>query len=596
MVLVDTRAHGRPGGRLATLLTLFSVLCIAVLGPAGPAAAQGEQHEPLLSERAFGLGGAVVGSAAGPSAAFYNPAGVADTPGTSAGATLSLQSYRSYTVTDAYQSVLGAADLSDSGLLSIPIFIGAVLKFGPRDATNIRQHGLAAGMIIRNSLNRELLNRDSDLSNPMAVRASSLWVQDREETRWFYLSYAFRPSNQLSFGLTAAVANYSRAYREFWSQASDISGGFMGTGTGFLSSRESRVDLNQTSLVFRLGGSFRPSEWIQLAIMIQIPSIPLFHSGSAFFQRVTADSGAAPLPGRPAAGFFRSDMENLDVQAGEPWQLRVGSYARLDPRLGIGLDLGLTASQGSTNDPVHPLGVPMPVDEGRNGPAATYFADHWWSDYGFDVALGAEIMITEEIPLRIGAFYELSGLPVHVGAADTYLPDRLDRLGFTAAFGVQGDRYDFGIGVGYFYGYGTGFRPVDPFQGGYATTDVTSHELTIFLSGVTGAATQLALDTYRAITGSGFDEAAVVEDDALDHVEELRDPNEPPTPEEVDRAHQLQDLPSWVLEAMEEGEGAADEEPEIGDPSGRDLIDDLDTLQEETPEDGTPAPSPSPAP
>jgi hypothetical protein len=513
---------------------------------ASAAAAQDGPRVPLLSERAFGLAGAVTGSAAGPTAAFYNPGGLADTPGTAAGASLSLRSFRSYTLEDGYTSVLGVQDLSDSGLLSVPIFVGAVLKFGDRDATNVRQHALAAGMLMRSSLDRELLNDDADLGRGIAA---SLEVDENTERRWFYASYAFRLSNELSAGATAAVSVFDREYREYLSQATNLEGSPSAGFRGMLTTRQTRIDISATSLVFRLGASWRPSDWIQISAMFQLPGIELFDGGRAFFERVTANSMGE-------SGFFRVDDEELDVEGTIPWRLRLGAYARFDTRLGMGLDVGLTGSRGSVNDPVHPLGREVPTDAGR--PAATYFADRFWTDVAFDVALGAEIGITEEVPLRLGSSFELSGLPTAVGRRETYVPDRIDRLRFTAAIGVRGDRYDFGIGAGYTYGFGTGFRPVDPFAGGFETTDVQVHEVTVFFSGVTGAATQLALDTYRAITGSGLEEGAEVPEDALEDVEELQDAEERER-EAARRRQELEDLPSWVLEALEEDAAAREE-------------------------------------
>lgn len=506
------------------------------------ASAQNGQREPLLSERAFGLGGAVVGSAAGPSAAYYNPAGLADTPGTSAGATLSLRTFRSYRVRDGYTSVLGVEDLTDSGLLTIPIFVGAVLKFGDRDETNVREHALAAGMFIRNQVDRELLNEDADLSQGIA---SSLEVFERRETRWFYASYAWRPSRHLSFGLTAALANDDTEYRESWSQGVNLDGGF-GGGDGLLEARTARIDTNVMNLAFRVGASWRPSEWIQFSAVFQVPGIELFDGGSALFQRVTANTDAMGDP----SGFLRVELDDPDVQSAIPWQLRIGTYARFERVLGFGLDLGITGTQGSVSEPVTPLGEPVPLDGPR--PAATYFADRYWADVSFDAALGVEIQITEEVPLRIGSFLEFTGLPGQFGTRETYAPDQVNRVGVNVGVGVRGDRYDFGLGVGYVHGYGNGLRPADPFTGGYVTTDVESHEVSFFLSGVTGAATQLALDTYQAITGRGFSEA--VEEDAIDHhvedVPELRT-HEERVDELHDTTEHQMELPRWIHDAAD---------------------------------------------
>lgn len=557
--------------------------CVAGWLISATASAQNAQREPLLSERAFGLGGAVVGSAAGPSAAYYNPAGLADTPGTSAGATLSLRTFRIYEVEDGYTSVLGVEDLRDDGLLTIPIFIGAVLKFGDRDSTNIREHALAAGMLIRSQLDRELLNEDSDLARGIA---SSLEVFESQESRWFYASHAWRPSRHLSFGATAALVNDDREYREAWSQGVGLAGGFAGAD-GLLEARSVRIDTTALSLAFRLGASWRPSEWIQLSAVFQVPGIELWDSGSAVFQRVTANTDSMDM--ETPSGFLRSEIEDPDVQAVLPWQLRIGAYARFEEILGVGLDVGLTGTQGNANSPVSPLGEPIPID--RERPAATYYADRYWSDVAFDAALGVEIQVTEEVPLRVGSFVELSGLPSYSGSRETYGPDQLNRTGLNVGVGVRGDRYDFGLGVGYVYGWGLGLRPADPFSGGYLTTDVHSHEITFFVSGVAGAATQLALDTYQAITGHGFDDSEEADDEAIeqhvDDVPELRTEDE--RVEELhDTTEYQMELPRWIHEAAEPGAHVEDavgerlDEVEEDEP-GEQLLEELE--EREAPED-----------
>lgn len=448
----------------------------------------------LLSERAFGMAGAVTGSATGPAAAYYNPGGLADTSETAAGASLSVQGFRSYTLENGFTSFLGTRDLGDSELLSVPIFVGAVLKFGDRDETRIRRHALAAGTLIGRSLDRDLGDDAADLGRRIAV---SLELNDDVERRWYYGSYAFRPNHQFSVGVTAAVSVLERRFREFSSQAIDFEASPTGSFTGRLTTRSARVDLSAVSLVFRVGGSWRPVEWLQISATFQVPGIELFESGRAFFERATADSAGG-------SGFFRSVDESVDVDDTIPWQLRLGAYARFTSWLGVGLDLGLIGPEGSEADPIHPLGQALPRDESR--PASTFFPDGYWTDVALDAALGAEFQLADEVPLRIGSALELSG--VRRGSRESYAPDRLHRITFTAAVGVRGDRYDFGIGAGYTYGFGTGLRPLDLLGGAYAFTDVQSHEVTFFFSGVTGAATELALESYREITGSELDEDA----------------------------------------------------------------------------------------
>ena len=517
-----------PSPRLVLLVFLCSLLS------ALPAEAQRGQREPMLSERAFGLGGAVVGSAAGPSAAYYNPAGLADTPGTAAGASLSLRTFRSYTLHDGYVSVVGFDDLNDSALLSVPVFVGAVLKFGDRDASDVRQHALAAGMLTRHFLDRELLDDEADAARGAL---STLEVVDDQETRWFYASYALRVDPSFSLGVTAALSLYDQEYRESWTQATSPGGGMLGGPGSALTSRDVIIDNSASHLLLRFGASWRPTSWAQIGLTLQTPGVQIGGGGRALFQSVSVNE-------QGGGDFFRDDNQEVRSDAPVPWQARLGTYLRLDTSFAIAADIGITGSYGSENDPVLPIGRPVPRDGDR--PAATYYAGEYASDVSFDAALGGEIWFSREIPLRVGSFVELSGMSPHEDRTEVYTPDRVHRVGGTVGVGVQTDRYDFGLGVGYTHGFGTGLRPVDANVSAYVPTSVTVHEISVYLSGVTGAATQLAMDGYQAVTGSSID----------DEPDPSLRPNEDPTPSDISvdlysTSPDMDDLPSWIREAYQ---------------------------------------------
>lgn len=481
------------------------VVCATLVAPAS---AQRGEREPLLDERSYGLAGAVTGSAAGPAAAYYNPGGLADTGGgTAIGASLSLRSYRSFELQDGYISMLGVEDLSDNGFNSVQTFLGAVLKFGPRDATGLQQHALSAGTLVRSSTDRSFVDSRAEA---MSGLGSSIEVDERAQTRWFYAAYALRPDPAVSLGLTVAWSYHDYRYRESWSEVSGISGGMPAR----LTAREARVFYDQHDLFIRLGGQFRPTDWLQLGVMLQAPGIPLFGGGRAAFQRSTVDEGGG-------SSFFRAEDTAISPQAPAPWQLRVGGFGRVDERFGMGLDVGVTGPVGSANDPVLPLGREAPTD--GDLPPATYFADRYWSDYTFDAALGADTVVHPDVRLLVGVSYERSGLPVAEEERDTYLPNSVDHIGGTAAVAINSGQYDFSIGVGYTYGFGSGLRPTAPLAPTYLGTSVVSHEVGFFISGMTSAATQLAMDTYRVMTGEDFDASDEEElravHDALEHAD-----------------------------------------------------------------------------
>src|SRR5690606_14673198 len=121
--------------------------------------------------------------------------------------------------------------------------------------------------------------------------------------------------------------------------------------------------------------------------------------------------------------------------------------------------------------------------------------------FGFDAALGAEVRVRPELPIRAGVLYQRSGNARITGPRDTRVNDALDRVGGSLAVSFQGSGYDFTLGVHYAHGYGDALAPSrSPDGPAYLPTTASSHDVMIVLSGVTGAAAELALSAYDAIT------------------------------------------------------------------------------------------------
>jgi len=460
-------------------------LVLALALPCARVEAQDRQH-PLLGERALGMGGAVSGSPRGPTAAFYNPAGLTAESRTALGASLSLRTFRSYGIANGYQSIVGVEDLDDTNLDSSSVFLGGLVAFGGRNELGQREHAIAAGTLVRSAIDRAFTD---SAANVELDRASTLDVTEERSDRWFYLGYSARPSTTLSLGITAAVSVRSERYEEAFTEGEGLDDGM----DERLTTRDVTIDLDTIHLLFRAGVTFRFTDWLQAGLVFQAPGIPLSSSGNGVFTRLSVDV--------PESTLYREELSLSDASIPAPWELRSGLYARVSSGFGLGLDIGLIGPVGGENDPWLALGRPVPRDQDR--PAATYYASERISDVGLEVSLGAEIEVFDEVPIRGGVFYELNGNHAVDAPRPTYPLDSVDRIGTTLSVGVHDDHYDFTLGASYAYGWGTGARPNPGAGPAYVPTTVESHEITLVLSGVTGAAAELALEAYRMVSEPG---------------------------------------------------------------------------------------------
>lgn len=507
-----------PALRSALAASLF-------LSWAASAEAQPTTRPVLVGERALGMAGATTASARGPSAAYYNPAGLTATDQTAVGGSLSLRTFRSYGIADGYRSSVGIEDLDDATLDSTSVFLGGLIAFGDRLELGSRQHALAAGTLVANGLDISFTDTAADVR---LDRASALDVERERVDRWYYLAYSFRPSSELSFGLTAALSARSEQYRE---SISDGGGLTMDAVPARLTARDVELEASAFHLVLRAGFQARLVDWLQLGLVFQAPGIPLASSGRATFQRLTVED--------PDSSLFRRVWDDVDAGLPAPWSARVGLYARVHPDLGLALEGGMRGRIGSVNDPWLVLGRTLPIDGGQ--PAATYYAAERVADFAFDAALGAELDVWDEVPIRAGVFWAGASEATIDGPSAVYPMDSVSELGGTLSVGFHDPHYDFTIGVSYAYGWGTGARPnPDPAGLPYVPTSIESNEILVILSGVTGAAAELALEAYNAVTSSEDEEAReelredreeLAEEERAERAEERAEDEEPPTEE-----------------------------------------------------------------
>lgn len=454
----------------------------------------------LVGERALGMGGAFTGMADDPSAAFYNPAGLAHLESAALSASLNVYSFDHYSVDDAYGSPIGTASFVHDSNPTLPIFVSAVGKLGHRDELDIRPHAFALSTFIPIQHSRSFT---ADVSNASSMVSNALHIQDDDRTLWFGPSYAYRVTPRLAFGLSAFLSTRTYLHREdetnFTAGMRDAMGRFTNTT---LSVRESVTSLDAKHIVLRVGGHVRLDPWWSLGLTFQPPGIPLSQSARVQERRIFADQLA--MPGYST--FFSSDQGDLEASSPIPWQVRVGAAYRVRDRFTAVADVWVDGPSGSADDPVRQVGAAQPEPiTGETPQPGVFVAQTFRRNVVVNAAAGIETLVAGMFPLRVGVFTNLSSAPAVAGPTDVYSPADVNLFGASVSAGFRAEGYDLSVGVAGIYGRGRGLRlnpspGLDPTPQTFLPTDVEQRTIYITISGERRALMRLARNVYHDVT------------------------------------------------------------------------------------------------
>jgi len=422
----------------------------------------------------MGLGGAFVAVADDTSALFHNPSGIA---------TLSTSSYAGglwawfagrRRVDDGYRTDLGSVSLEHAARLTLPSFLGGVVKFGKRQADGVRPHAL--GALLLSPFNDEY-RFVAQLDGAGAV--DRLEARHADSARWLGVSYAYRFRPGLALGLSVFGAQRSVSHDEVEIIAREAAD--MGAGESFARASTVRVDSYQ--LIVRLGAHADLARELRAGVMFQPPGFDAFGSASA--EHATTMVGAMPTD------VLIENDDDLDYNLPTPWELRFGLGYLANGGGLISIDLSIFGPAGSREDPL-PLIETDNLNYGLLVPRASYRRP------ALRGALGFEGQITDVFPIRGGIFFERSSAPEVLTTSSVYVRDRVDRVGVAFSVGVRTGGYDIAIGSSGTLGTGEalGVTRADA-EVGYYAADVTDMRLMVFLGGGKHA--------VRQLVGSVFD-------------------------------------------------------------------------------------------
>jgi hypothetical protein len=474
-----TTSCSRALARASTLLVLTGSLPVR----ADPFHFQGIP----LGQRAIGFGGAFTAVADDPSASFYNPAGLVTTGDSALSASLTLNAFDRQTIVDGFRTPLGDTDLKHESEPSLPVSGGFLKRLGKRDADGERVHAIGLSTYAFDQRN---LTFDVEIMDPGRTGIATLSVDRSNRTTWNGLSYAYRVSDRLSFGLSGFLSITRTHYREEQVGAAlgaiDPEDGSYTSDSGAWASH--RVSTNVKNLALRLGALYKLNPQLRLGVMFQPPSLHV-RGQSSVRQRVL-DTG----PGAAEGSFLDVREDGLPSRAPLPWELRLGSAYK--PRDWLTLTFDASVYGGpETRNSVTAVG-PRSADPETGAIADLgYFEQETWKrKVSGNVSIGTQAVAWDVIAIRAGFFTSLSAAPSVPRESSVYYAPDINRYGGALSVGLNAGGYDLSLGSAGLFGRGDAlaFDTRPDASALYQRTEVKDATLFIFLTGIRNAVQKLA--------------------------------------------------------------------------------------------------------
>jgi hypothetical protein len=440
-----------------------------------------------LGQRAIGFGGAFTAVADDPSAAFYNPAGLVTTGDSALSASLTLNAFDRQNIDSGFRTPLGETDLKHDSEPSLPVSGGFLKRLGKRDAAGERAHAIGLSTF---ALDQRNLTFDVETMDAARTGIATLSVDRSNRTLWNGLSYAYRASERLSFGLSGFLSTTRTNYRE--EQVNTTLGAINPADGSYASDTASwssyRVKTNVKNLALRLGALYKLNPQLRLGVMFQPPSLHV--RGQASVRQRVLETGAGAAEG----SFLDVRQDWLSSHAPLPWEVRLGGAYKPREWLTLTLDASLYGGR-ETREAVTAVGPRSPDPEtGAVASIGNFELETWKRKVSGNVSLGAEAVAWGWIAVRAGLFTSLSAAPsVPYETEKCYAPD-INRYGGALSVGINAGGYDLSLGSAGLFGRGEGlaFDTRPEASSLYRRTEVADATLFIFLTGIRNAIGKLA--------------------------------------------------------------------------------------------------------
>jgi long-chain fatty acid transport protein len=449
---------------------------------ASPAFADDNHYQDqIVGEDALGMGGAFTAVADDASAAFYNPAGLAQIKSGSLSGSLSVYGYERRVLHNGFQTSYGnAGDCSDSpssasGRVCTRDFDhedyptraiggGVVKRFGKRGPDRQRPFAFAFSTYVpfQSSYTYRVAYRvDNPFPYYPEVVSSdrNLSISEEDKTIWVGPSLAYRVNADLSFGLSGFLSTRSltRGYDE--SRVDGLAPGAT-TPEGAVTADYANIittslDMTALTLVFRFGALWTPGDRLRLGIMLAPPSLPVDASANLRNRSLLAtvppsyDRSSFHCPGPDESG-----LSPHCSGAGLPAHGRLGLAYVVNETMLVAADASIWLPLSYTDDSPLVTSFPLFTDN--------YFVRVFDRELTTNFNAGFESMLGEVVPFRFGVFTNLSSAPEPEAGAVAMQP-AVDMYGVSTAVGFRDEGYDISVGAAFMRGIGhaQAYRPPD---------------------------------------------------------------------------------------------------------------------------------------
>jgi len=398
--------------------------------------------------------------------------------GLSAG--LSVNAWERFELKRAFDQEDGVSGATTKTNRSVPIFVGAGLKFGPKNSSGDKKYALGVSVVepIFFAGGAFLKSRSPEIALVDTYEAAF-----KDRATWYGVSFAGRINRRHSLG---AALNLSVRKLNHAETGLALAGGpnaqevapdvFQGVSSA---ANSQSLGFDAFHFVFRLGWMFQIKPQVKLGVMFQPPGIPLRQKVGVLSQGFINDNRDTSMAGLTEAYFVDGK-----VNANLPIPLELEAGVEYFPAENV-----LLALDASFHGPVRSS---QRVELAQDVPIGGLFFDNDTRRLPTgNVALAGEFGIRRRVTIQTAFFTDFSSAAKIPDNPDRYYNPRVNRFGGTLSLGVHASGISLAVGSTVVSGRGHGTGVVLDTANlalGYERTQAISRAVYFHVTGVTGAA------------------------------------------------------------------------------------------------------------